>query len=107
MKYIQVTQDRKVMVAYCEYRGEKNENSNFVEYVVIHNLETTKEINRVTLDLDDGKNSRERAQDLFIITQETSSLIMRSDDGMSIKIVSLDDGNVNIQAPKLHQKPIQ
>jgi WD40 repeat protein len=107
MKDIQVTQDRKILVAYCEYRGKKDEDSEFVEYVVIHNLQTNKEVNRVVLDLEDGQNSRERAQDLFIITQETSSLIMRSDDGMSIKIVSLDDGNVNSQAPKLHQKPIQ
>jgi hypothetical protein len=59
---------------------------------VIHNLQTNKEINQVTLDLDDGENSRERAQDLFIITHDSQTLIMRSDDRKSVKLISLEDG---------------
>jgi hypothetical protein len=79
LKAVQVSNDGKYMVAYCENR-EKKQDTEYLEYVVIHNLQTNKEINKVTLDLDDDTESRERAQDLFIIAQDSQTLIMRSDN---------------------------
>ena len=73
---------------------------------MIHNLKTNKEIKQVTLDLDDSEDSRERARDLFIISQDAQTLILRSDDSKGVKIISLEDGNIKSEVEKLHQKPI-
>ena len=89
------------MVAYCESRDEKDKTENekgkteFIEFLVLYNLIEKKEIARITLDLDDtDKNNLDEAYNLFILSNDSQTLIARSDDRKSLKIVSLEDGSV-------------
>jgi hypothetical protein len=90
------------MVAYCECRAKKDGQEEAIEYLQIYDLATESEIGRVNLDLSDDPESKEIPRNLYFLSQDSQFMIIRSDDQMGVKIVSLSDATISQEFPKLH-----